>query len=214
MAPLPLVPDVYQVTAFGTLYGKPCDRVINWHVARIGGGPDIPGDICTALAANDAPSFMNFMGTSLPTGYTYVSTRAVYLGDLTVPEATNVAGLSGTDAGVRGAAHTCLTIRHPVPVRGRGKDGRTNLPGPPVSAFLADQHGLNTQYHETITLNFADYQADMIAKVQAANWDNLGIVVLDRKLGTYLKPTTSQCDPYVNVHRRWVERLSRHRRVA
>jgi hypothetical protein len=208
------VPNVYEVTTFGTLFGKPCDHVINWNV-QASAGQELAA--CQALADADVAQWILKFQNVLPPQYEHVSTRAVYLGDLAVPEATANAVLFGSRTGDTLPAFACATIRHQSPTRGKGLDGRTNIPGVAVAAMQqADCYSLTTTDSLAYTNDFAAYESGVAVSVRAA----LGlphdpqVVILHKKKGTFSVPSSSTCDPYLNTHRRWVKRLARHRRSA
>lgn len=204
----PLVLNVYQVTTFGTLYGHACDHVINWFSSGGTGGPHV---ICQDLAQADHDRWMGHMAAVLSPSYIYTKSKAVYLGDLSILPAEVFGPIPGTDSGARLPAFTAVTMRHSASVRGRGKDGRTNIPNPAVSSMDTTNAfnltgGAVSFYQGFMTA----YLSDVAADVLAAHGNVTQLVILDRKLGTYNRPVASQIDPYFNVHRRWAKRLARH----
>ena len=206
--PLPLVPNVWQVTTFGTIRNLPCDHVINY--LTIG----TPADLVTqtqAFASSDATAWMQAMTALLPNYYVHTSSRAVYLGSLAVPESSVITQQPGTTTDTIIAPQACVTWRHPVPVRGRGKQGRTNMPGPHHLAYDEATGKLNVGGITEYTTAWNTYQTNLANAVAAAGGNPFNLIVLDRKLGTYNTPGTTFIDPQVNTHRRWELRLSRHR---
>src|SRR5579872_3697558 len=139
------------------------------------------------------------------------SSRAVYLGSLAVPESSVITQQPGTTTDTIIAPQACVTWRHPVPVRGRGKQGRTNMPGPHHLAYDEATGKLNVGGITEYTTAWNTYQTNLANAVAAAGGNPFNLIVLDRKLGTYNTPGTTFIDPQVNTHRRWELRLSRHR---
>jgi hypothetical protein len=205
----PLVPNVYQVTHFGTLYNKTCDKVLHYLVA---GSSATPTSIANAFASNDAKDFMAHFGASFSPNFSIDQCRCIYLGDTTSTPGIDVTALTGTDiGGSRLPAQCCATIRHTYPGRGRGKDGRNNIADlrstdmDPLTAFK-----LTDSAQGRIQASWDAYQAAVKTDVEAAIGGTVSLVILDRKLGTYTHPIASLVDPYMNTHRRWVKRLARH----
>jgi hypothetical protein len=204
----PLVPKVYQVTTFGTLNGLACDHVINYEVLAT---PGTEGSVCETFTTADTGAWIPRFGSVLPSWYTNTAARCVYLGDLSVPPAETLTSGIGTSTGTFGPHNTCVTARHPVPVRGRGKDGRTNWPGPPT-LYLEEPSGqINTSGLVAYLNAWTNYQSDINSAIFAAHGVTPTLVVLDRKLGTFNIPSATAIDILPNTHRRWQKRLSRHR---
>jgi hypothetical protein len=208
MVALPTIHDVFEVTTFGSGESFPIDHVIHW---RVIGGDAVAADVCLALAAADGVGWMAAMGPQLPPWYSHTSSRAVYLGNTTTLEAVHVGGGAGTNTVAFGARFDAVTVRHTSPTRGRGKDGRTNFPGPPVTAMTAD-HGkiadLDVAEYQTLWDSFTGAFA---ASVLSATTLTPHLVIARRHLGVAEIPVSSLVDHYPNVHRRWAKRLSRHR---
>lgn len=204
----PLVPSVYQVTTYGTLNDLPCDHVINYYVS---GTLDSPASIATRLAGYDKLAWVPSFTASLPPFYTHTSSRCVYLGDTTSAPGETTVGAVGTATPAFGPHNTCATVRHAVSVRGRGKQGRTNIPGPPVSYVDGTSGHINDTGLAAYGEAWAAYQSYMQTHFATDTGGGLQLIVLDRKLGTYNFPHESFVDVLPNVHRRWQKRLSRHR---
>jgi hypothetical protein len=210
----PLIPGVYEVTTFGTLFGKACDHVLHYQVLA---SPGQELAACHSLANQDVLHWLPTFSSVIANSYEHVSTRAVYLGDTAVPEATANAVLFGSDTTARLPAFACATIRHTSPKRGKGLDGRTNIPSVPVVAMTqADCYSITTTNSTQYTALWAQYQSSLLTGVQADLSLTTAplLVIAHRKLGTFSVPVSSTCDPYLNTHRRWVKRLARHRRSS
>lgn len=211
MPPLPLAPNVFQVTTFGTLHGKPCDHVVNWEL--------LPGaftltSAIQALAQADATNFMGQFDTYFAPSYVHVKSVCKYLGSLTNVPFEQAAGTAGSNIfGNRVPAQDCITIRHKSPRRGKGLDGRTNLAGPDISDVSAtDGESLAGTLITNINGRWTAYVAAMSASITTALGTGVTtrVCILHRKFGTYDIPLSSLCDPALNTHRRWAKRLARH----
>lgn len=203
----PLVTDVYQVTTVGTLNGMPCDHVLHWHMPGLSASST---DVAHELANSDVLAWMPQWASNLPTYYTHLSSNGVYLGAGAGPATVAIAGSSGTAAGPFGSHATCITIRHAVPVKGRGRQGRTNVPGPAVDSIAEPSGQLTTAAQTAYTTAFATYRGAIQARMLGIYGISPEIVILSKKTGVYLVPTNSQCDVLPNTHRRWQKRLARH----
>jgi hypothetical protein len=206
--PLPTITDVYEVTTFGSGESFPIDHVIHWNVASSGG--DTAG-ICVALAKADGLKWIGNMGPQLPPWYSHTSSRAIYLGDRTTLEAIHAGGGAGTNSVTFGARFDAVTVRHTSPTRGKGKDGRTNFPGPPTSAMSADHGKIAAPDVAEYQLLWDSFVSDVQASVLADTGLQCHLVIARRKLGSFERPLASLVDAYPNVHRRWAKKLSRHR---
>jgi hypothetical protein len=208
MAPLPLAPNVFQITTFGTLEGQPCDHVVNYAVTNASG---FELAITTALTNADALNWMGTFSALLPPFYTHTSSRGVYLGSLAVPEVNVPKSIVGTSTAEFAPRFSCVTDRHVVPVRGRGKQGRTNVPGPTMDRYNQATGDLTTAGVNDYTAAFTQYFNAVLASWGSGVTGNPFLVVLNRKLGVFNIPTSSRVDFRPNVHRRWDRKLSRHR---
>jgi hypothetical protein len=208
MAPPPLVPKVYQVTTFGTLGSQPCDHVINWLVDPL---VPVPAATVVALAEADAAHWMNAVKTLTPNFYTHTVSRCVYLGDLSVPPHEVAVGTTGTFTDPTGSHQVCWTIRHHVDVRGKGKQGRTNVPNPPSNLVEQPSGKWTTGALTEFGIAWSTFLSAFTTDVNGAIGVPPKLIVLNRKLGTYNVPTADVIDAYPNTHRRWQKRLSRHR---
>lgn len=205
--PLPLVPNVYQVTTFGMLGSQPCDHVINWLCVLN------PSQIDTAISSftsNDIAAWTTDMIPHLPPDYKLTGSRCVYLGDTTHSPVETLTDVPGTSAGTFGVNFSAVTARWPAPGRGKGKDGRTNFPGPDMSYLDTDRYHINAAGITAYTSAFFAYTARVSSGVQLDTTVSPGVVILSRKTGLYAPPKPPFIDPYVNTHRRWVKRLARH----
>lgn len=203
----PLVTDVYQVTTIGLLNNQPCDHVINY---RLTGHAGSAGTVCIELAGIDATAWMGAMGLALPPWYTHVASKAVYLGNMAVAPHVTTAGISGTNVEAWGSHANCVTIRHTVPVRGKGKQGRTNLPGPPTPAIVQPAGSIDPTVRADYEQRWANYQVAIQNRIASVFGNPNELVILDRKLGTFNLPNAFSCDLFPNTHRRWQKRLARH----
>jgi hypothetical protein len=206
--PPPLVPNIYQVTTFGTLYGKPCDHVINWLVA---GGGHSPTENCVDLIQADHDEWINMFQHVAGPGYVYKGSTCKYLGDLVTPAAVGTESFAGLSTGVRVPAFCAVTFRHKYPGRGRGKDGRTNFPNIVIDLVdPADAYSLTGAAETELQAAWVAFFGGMVHDILTASGAALSLVILDRKLGTYAVPSGTSVDPYLNTHRRWAKRLPRH----
>lgn len=203
----PPVTDVYQVTTIGLLNNMPCDHVINYHVPGLATSA---GAVAAELALSDSVHWMAVFGGALPPYYTHVSSKCTYLGTPSPAPAVHTAGLSGTSARVFGSHATCVTIRHSVNVRGKGKDGRTNFPGPSVDGIDQPAGTLGLAYRNAVDQDWANYQVAIQTDMVNTFGVTPTLVVLDRKLGTFNTPVSFDTDLFPNTHRRWQKRLARH----
>ncbi len=204
MPPLPTIADVYQVSTLGTFNGLPCDHVINWHV---GVGTSDPATVAQTFANADRDGMNNHMLARLPAIYTLVKSRCVYLGNTAVLPQEAVSGTAGLNAGVIGSHATCATIRHPAGVRGRGKDGRTNFPGPVVGDITPTTGELTAAAITAWGTAFGLYTAEIQAAVNAVNGQTPVLVILNKGHTAYQFPGLPQVDVLPNTHRRWQKRL-------
>lgn len=199
--------DVYQVTTLGTLHGMPCDHVVNWHVA--GGGPNVQL-LTNGFPAADVASWTASMLQLLPADYELTGSRCVYLGDTTTTPAEDLTNAPGTSTAAFGVYSSAVTWRWPAPGRGKGKDGRTNAPGPELQYLDVDHHHINAAGVTAYTAAWGDYFTGVASRMTSPSWGNPTVVILSRKKGTFALPQAGQFDPYANTHRRWVKRLARH----
>ncbi len=211
MAPLPPIADIWQVTTFGVLGGMPCDHVINYNFPL--GAQDVL-QVSKDFADADALAMTNHIIPLLQPAYQHLSSRCIYLGSATAPEGLTLSGAVGTSTYVFGSHANCWTVRHTAGVRGKGKDGRTNFPGPATN-FLDQGTG------ELSQAGLIAYQASWDAyqsEIQATMITDLGtaptLVILNKGHTGYRFPIGSDVDAMPNTHRRWQKRLARHRRHA
>jgi hypothetical protein len=205
---LPLVADVYQVSTLGTLYGKPCDHVINWHVT---GGAATHGGKCVELGHADHDNWITAFEHVAGPGYVYKGSVVKYLGDTTTAPFDLVESFAGVSTGVRVPAFCAVTCRHKYNGRGRGKDGRTNFPNIVIDLVdPADAYSLTGSGLAEMQSLFDTYLAGVASSMAADTGTIADLVILDRKLGTFSVPLSSLVDPYLNTHRRWAKRLARH----
>lgn len=203
----PLVLDVYQVNTIGLLNTMPCDHVINWHMP---GFSTSAGDVAQQFANGDAVAWMDAFRTSLPPYYSHIKSTGTYLGDRTTPVGSTTDGRSGSGTGNYGAHQVCVTMKHHVPVRGRGRQGRTNIPGPATEAILQPSGIIDPAVVTVYNTAFANYTSAIRARLQSLYGVTPELVVLSRKLGTYIVPNANELDTFPNTHRRWQKRLARH----
>lgn len=204
----PLVSSVYQVTTFGLLAGQPCDHVINYVVGSGTSGPDL---VNQAFVNSDVQYWMAQMGASLGPHYTHTSSRSVYLGSLAFAPQTKQAGGVGTATGTYSTFASCVTVRHPVALRGRGKQGRTNIPGPAAEDIDQADGTITLGARNRYLTAWNAYNAGVQQGVQLVTGSTVDLVILNRKAGTFVLPAPSFVDLHPNTHRRWQKRLSRHR---
>lgn len=212
MPALPVIPNVYEVSTIGLLYNKPCDHVIHYATPV---APGQEGAACASFAARDKEFWLPTFGILLPGAYEHVSTQVKYLGSVTVPEFIEPVNEFGSMAVSAMPALVAVTIRHQSPVRGKGLDGRTNIPSPAYGVMASSDHySLNTTDQLQYTNLFLSYTQQLTTAVEAdlGLLDRPQLVIAHRTRGTYSVPLSSTCDPYLTTHRRWVKRLARHRR--
>lgn len=201
MPSLPPIANIFQVTSFGTWSGRPCDRVINYKLDFSG---HTAYEACVALAQADVDALNGYMIYRLPPEYSLIKSRAIYLGDSSVLAAEHVSGTVGSEATAFGSHGICWTVRHPAAVRGRGKDGRTNFPGPYNGAIDGTTGLLNVAGRAELQDRWNEYQAHVATAVNSALGHNPDIVILNAGHTAYQIPSAaSSVDPKPNTHRRW-----------
>lgn len=207
MPPPPPVLDVYQVTTIGLLNSMPCDHVINWHVPGLSASA---GAVALNFATTDAVAWMANFQLELPPYYTHVASSAKYLGAGAPPASVTTAGLSGTSAESFGSHAVCATVRHHVPVAGRGRQGRTNIPGPPSLRIDQPSGQISVAARNAYIGSWTSYTNQISTAITSEFGISPSFVVLSRKTGTYLVPDLHNVDLFPNTHRRWQKRLARH----
>lgn len=203
----PLVTDVYQLTTVGTLNGMACDHVTHWHMPGLAASS---AAVAKSFADSDVLAWMPQMGSNLPTYYTHLNSSGVYLGAGAAPAGQTIAGTPGRATGPFGSHATCVTIRHHVPVKGRGRQGRTNIPGPAVDSIAEPSGQLTPAAQTAYSTAFATYRNAIQGNMLSLYGVSPELVILSRKTGIFLVPTSSECDVLPNTHRRWQKRLARH----
>lgn len=205
----PLVPDVYRTTNQGHMFSHTVDHVVHWHVPLTGSVTHL--DVVNSLASHEASSWLTAMQPSICPSWVQEQTRCVYLGDLSVPEGVHILSGAGTSGFAQLPAYAAATVRHTFPGRGRGKDGRTNIPAVPIPFMdTADCYHLTASAVSQYESDFTAYVGGVVSGVLMDLGVTPVLVILDRKLGTWAIPLASTVDPYLNVHRRWAKRLARH----
>jgi len=204
----PLVPGVFELTTFGTLAGQPCDHVTHWYVGGLIASIDT---VNIQFAHSDVNNWIPHMQNNLSPEYTHTSSRCVYLGDIVHAPQTAIAGGVGISAQPVSSFGTCVTIRHPVPVRGRGRQGRTNIPGPGSGDVDQVTGKLVPAFTASVLANWNAYVAQVVQDLTTFTPTPPVLTILSRKTGTIITPNQPFVDTYPNTHRRWQKRLSRHR---